>query len=101
MSWGEQGDESSNENTGDGGLSPGGAPDTPCNGGPCPTCADDRQRSSGCALRSGHDGVHRCPYGDTFVESANKCLDLCPQFDGWCIRDKGHEGVHWCGRHEW
>lgn len=52
-------------------------------------------------LASGHDGPHRCGFGDVFAEPANKCLELCPHFDGWCIRDKGHDGVHWCGRHDY
>jgi hypothetical protein len=57
--------------------------------------------SSACVLPQGHDGEHQCEYGDAWTEAAAKCLELCTSFDGWCIRDQGHDPPHWCGRHEY
>jgi hypothetical protein len=88
----------------DGGLPPGGVPDTPCGWGPCPQCAGSRKQSSGCVLQAGHDGAHQCAHGDQFIDAAaERCGERCPQeVLAWCIKDQGHTvGPHWCGQHEW
>lgn len=52
----------------DGGALPGGVPEQqPCDCGPCPECAEDRQASSMCVHQLSHGGEHECAYGDTGV----------------------------------
>ena len=90
----------------DGGLPPGGAPSqSPCDCGPCPACADERQMSSPCALPLGHGGDHRCAYGDAWTQAGpaaapqrKYCGGPCPEPNcGWtCTRQFMHTSPHMC-----
>lgn len=89
---------------------PGGAPEqSPCDCGPCPVCAEQRQQSSPCVLQLGHGGDHRCPHGDAWSQAGPsdvpipkpppvpKCRMVCPQDGRECLLVLGHEGRHECG----
>jgi hypothetical protein len=90
----------------DGGLPPGGAPpQQPCDCGPCPVCADDRQMSSPCELLLGHAGDHRCASGDEWVQAdpsatptRKYCGGPCPTSGcgKTCTRKFLHEPPHMC-----
>jgi hypothetical protein len=88
----------------DAGL-PGGVPEQqPCAGPACPVCAEANQMTSPCVHPAGHDGHHGCASGHSWEDydvNAPRCFELCPTDSAWCIRDKGHAGVHWCGQHEY
>lgn len=91
---------------GDGGLPPGGAPEQqPCDCGPCPACAEDRQTTSGCTQLLGHDGDHICPAGDEWVQSdafaspqRKFCGGPCPEpaCGKTCTRPFLHTPAHMC-----
>jgi hypothetical protein len=88
----------------DGGLPPGGVPEQqPCTAQACPAC-EMRQMSAGCIYALGHSGSHVCASShswDDYDASEPRCFELCPTDSAWCIRPKGHDGVHWCGQHDY
>ena len=90
----------------DGGLPPGGAPaQQPCDCGPCPACAEDRQMSSPCVLQLGHDGDHQCANGDYWIQASVSdtpqrkfCGGPCPVSGcgKTCTRPFLHTPPHMC-----
>lgn len=91
----------------DGGLPPGGAPEQQaCDCGPCPDCTDDRQMSSPCTLQLGHDGDHKCTYGDEWEQAGPSATPqrkycggpcpICPPGDKTCTKKFLHDPPHMC-----
>jgi hypothetical protein len=93
----------------DGGLPPGGAPpQTPCDCGPCPGCAADRQMSSPCIFQLGHADNHQCAYGDVWEQAdpsataVRRCPAKCPTCGRYCTYNFIHVAPHLCGLgHTW
>jgi hypothetical protein len=88
----------------DGGR-PGGVPERQsCTAPACPACELSRQVSTGCLYPLGHTGSHGCESSHTWDDYdvyKKRCFELCGTCSAWCVRDEGHDGVHWCGQHDY